>query len=122
MDDLFNLNPKVSTALCVLIAYLLIEDYNTSEQNAIGNWLMLIAQALITNASSQSVIERRIQKNKLNINSKKVKEVYSPLLYNIEYTREIIKEVSPEMLSNAINSIKSKLDDIDDMFSHHHPN
>lgn len=122
MDDLFNLNPKVSTALCVLIAYLLIEDYNTSEQNAIGNWLMLIAQALITNASSQSVIERRIQKNKININSKKVKEVYSPLLYNIEYTREIIKEVSPEMLSNAINSIKSKLDDIDDMFSHHHPN
>lgn len=122
MEDLFDLNPKVSTAICVLIAYLLIDDYNTSEQNAIGNWLMLIAQTLITNASSQAVIERRVQNNTLNINSSKIKGAYSPLLYNIECTREIIKEISPDMLSNAINNVKSKLDEIDDFFSHHHPN
>ena len=66
MEDLFDLNPKVSTAICVLIAYLLIDDYNTSEQNAIGNWLMLIAQTLITNASSQAVIATTQQKNHIN--------------------------------------------------------
>lgn len=121
MEDIFDLNPKISTAICVLIAYLLIDDYNTAEQNAIGNWLMLIAQTLITNASSQAVIERRVQRNKLNINSKKVKEAYSPLIYNIDYLTNVLKEVSPDMISNILKNAKSKLDDIDN-FIHHPPN
>lgn len=121
MEDIFDINPKISTAVCVLIAYLLIEDYNTAEQNAIGNWLMLIAQTLITNASSQAVIERRVQNNKLNINSCKVKEAYSPLIYNIDYLKETLKEVSPDMVSNLLKNAKSKIDDIDN-FIHHPPN
>ncbi len=118
MNDLFNLNPKVSTALAVLIAYLLIDDFNSSEQNVVGNWLMLIAQTIITNAASQSIIERRIQNNRLNINAKEIKEVYNPLVYNIECAREVIKEIDPEMLSSALKNIKSKIDDIDDFFHH----
>ena len=47
MKGLFSLNPKVSTALAVLIGYLLIDDYNAQEQNVIGNWLMLTSQLLM---------------------------------------------------------------------------
>ena len=32
------------------VGYLLLDDLNASEQNALGNWLMLVAQVLCTNA------------------------------------------------------------------------
>ena len=38
------------TLSAVAIGYLLIDDNSANEQNALGNWLMLIAQVLCTNA------------------------------------------------------------------------
>ena len=34
----------------VAVGYLLLDDLSASEQNALGNWLMLVAQVLSTNA------------------------------------------------------------------------
>lgn len=45
-----NIPPKLSTLSAVAIGYLLLDDTTSSEQNALGNWLMLIAQMLCTNA------------------------------------------------------------------------
>ena len=45
-----NLPPKIYTLSAVAIGYLLIDDTNSTEQNALGNWLMLVAQMLCTNA------------------------------------------------------------------------
>ena len=42
--------PKMSTLSAVAIGYLLLDDTTANEQNALGNWLMLIAQMLCTNA------------------------------------------------------------------------
>ncbi len=42
--------PKLFTLSAVAIGYLLIDDNSANEQNALGNWLMLIAQVLCTNA------------------------------------------------------------------------
>lgn len=42
--------PKLYTLSAVGIGYLLIDETSVSEQNALGNWLMLIAQILCTNA------------------------------------------------------------------------
>lgn len=42
--------PKISTFSAVAVGYLLLDDLNASEQNALGNWLMLVAQVLCTNA------------------------------------------------------------------------
>ena len=42
--------PEAFTGSAVIIGYLLIDDTTANEQNALGNWLMLIAQILCTNA------------------------------------------------------------------------
>lgn len=45
-----RISPKISTFSAVAVGYLLLDDLNASEQNALGNWLMLVAQVLCTNA------------------------------------------------------------------------
>ena len=82
MEDLFKLNPKVSSAICLLIGYLLMDDLTSNEQNVLGNWLMLISQILITNAAAQALIERRVHGPIMNTNSEEVKNSYDPIKYN----------------------------------------
>ena len=97
MNILFTLNPKVSTALAVLIGYALLDDLNAQEQNVLGNWLMLIAQLIITNATSQQLIENYVlsANNYININSAELKNNYSPLFYDIDKLREVINNLHP---------------------------
>ena len=45
-----RISPKISSFSAVAVGYLLLDDLNASEQNALGNWLMLVAQVLCTNA------------------------------------------------------------------------
>lgn len=119
MDDLFNLNPKVSTAVCVLIAYLLIDDLNANEQNVLGNWLMLISQLIITHAAAQGIIERRVQGNIININSESVKSNYDPLYYNIDELRKALVQVYPEQMQNIFNSLKNKVTNMEETYYNH---
>ena len=41
-----NISPKISSLSAVAVGYLLLDDLSASEQNALGNWLMLVAQVL----------------------------------------------------------------------------
>ena len=50
MNRIPNLPPTASTASAVVVGYLLLDDLNAKEQNALGNWLMLAAQVICTNA------------------------------------------------------------------------
>lgn len=55
-----NIPPKMFTLSAVTIGYLLIDDLTANEQNALGNWLMLIAQVLCTNAFYKQVQTERL--------------------------------------------------------------
>ncbi len=116
MKDLFNLNPKVSTAACILIGYLLIDDFTANEQNVIGNWLMLISQLIITNSASQGLIERRVHGSVMNINSKEVKDIYNPFEYNINELRKVLSEVYPEEMKAVFSSLKSEIDKMEEKY------
>ncbi len=48
--NLNDVSPKILTLSAVAVGYLLIDDLDSNEQNALGNWLMLSAQVLCTNA------------------------------------------------------------------------
>ena len=54
-----DISPKTFTLSAVIIGYLLIDDTTANEQNALGNWLMLIAQVLCTNAFYNQVQQER---------------------------------------------------------------
>ena len=54
-----DISPKTFTLSAVIIGYLLIDDTTANEQNALGNWLMLIAQVLCTNAFYKQVQAER---------------------------------------------------------------
>ena len=46
---------KAFSFSAVVVGYLLIDDLTANEQNALGNWLMLTAQVLCTNAFYKQV-------------------------------------------------------------------
>ena len=109
-DDLFNINPTYSTSIAFILGLLLVSDLNTPEQNMLGNWIILLGQTILTNASAQNIIESRIHGNRYNINSKEVKSVYNPVYYDIRKVKEIINKFYPN--SNELNSIKKYLDEL----------
>ena len=115
-NKLFNTNPKYSTIFAFILGIILIDDLNTNEQNMLGEWIMLIAQTIVTNANSQNIIESRIQNNSININSKEIKSIYNPFIYNIDKLKSIINSLYPDcnidILSDYLKNIKDKLDKI----------
>ncbi len=49
MSFIPNVPPKIFTLSATVIGFILIDDTTAEEQNALGNWLMLVAQVLCTN-------------------------------------------------------------------------
>ncbi len=54
-------SPRVFTLSAFIVGYILIDDLDSSMQNALGNWFMLLGQTLCTNASDHFVKEKRTQ-------------------------------------------------------------
>ncbi|MGN0992356.1 MAG: hypothetical protein ACI4PE_00215 [Bacilli bacterium] len=54
-----NIPPKIFSLSAVIVGYILIDDMTAREQNALGNWLMLVAQVLSTNAFYRQVMQER---------------------------------------------------------------
>lgn len=54
-----NVPPKLFSLSAVAVGYLLIDDLTANEQNALGNWLMLVAQVLSTNAFYKALRQER---------------------------------------------------------------
>ena len=54
-----NVPPKLFSLSAIVVGYLLINDTTANEQNALGNWLMLVAQVLSTNAFYRAVMQER---------------------------------------------------------------
>ncbi len=63
MNLIPDVSPKAFSFSAVVVGYLLIDDLTANEQNALGNWLMLTAQVLCTNAFYKQVQQERREKN-----------------------------------------------------------
>ena len=59
MNLIPDVSPKAFSFSAVIVGYLLIDDLTANEQNALGNWLMLTAQVLCTNAFYKQVQQER---------------------------------------------------------------
>ena len=109
--DLFNTNPRYSTSISFILGLLLVDSLTAPEQNMLGNWIILMGQTILTNAASQNIIESRISGNIFNINSKEVKCIYNPPVYDIKKIKEIIKQVYPNS-SNDVDKLNDMIKDL----------
>ena len=101
-----------------ILGLVLVDNLTAPEQNMLGNWIILIGQTILTNAASQNIIESRISGGIININSKEVKCIYNPIIYDMNKIRKIIKDVYPssnrdiDVLKRAIDELNKKLDEL----------
>ncbi len=105
-----NINPQVFSFIAVLIGSACIGDYSASEQNSIGNWLILVGQFILTNAAQQQLIEGRIENNNININSKESKSGGSYYANNGKSNQNQRPEV--DFLIDAIQKIEEELQNL----------
>lgn len=54
-----NVSSNTFTISAIVVGLLLLDDTTPNEQNALGNWLMLVAQILCTDAYYKQVLEDR---------------------------------------------------------------
>ena len=52
-----NINPTVFSWSAIVVGTILCEELNVLEQNAIGNWIILLGDYLLTNAAQVTVIQ-----------------------------------------------------------------
>ena len=76
-----DMDPKIFSLSAVVVGYLLIDDLTANEQNALGNWLMLVAQVLCTNAFYKQVLSER--KIKSSINEEELLQKFVEVISNI---------------------------------------
>ena len=72
MNLIPNIPPKLFSLSAVAVGYLLIDDTTANEQNALGNWLMLVAQILCINAFYKQVMQERSLNNTKNDNEQTI--------------------------------------------------
>ena len=106
INNLFNINPKFSTTAAFVIGLILIDDLTAAEQNAVGEWLILLGQTLITNSGLQMVIENKISNNTININSKELKSIYNPTIYDINKTKDLLNKLYPTYKNEFASLLK----------------
>ena len=118
-----NINPKLATAIAIVLGYIAVDDLTAREQIAFGNWIIQIGQTLVTTGNYQELLEARITGDeKINTNSKEFKRGGSPWiippkpppdfkeLYRIFKTH--ITEEELVNLQRAINRINEELEKI----------
>ncbi len=63
MNDSFNNKSRVDTLSATVIGFALTCFFNSYEQNALGNWFMLLGQILETNATFIQLYQSCAQNN-----------------------------------------------------------
>lgn len=89
MSIIPNVSPKAFSFSAVIVGYLLIDDLTANEQNALGNWLMLTAQVLCTNAYYKQVQQERSG-----------------------YTQNVSNEDGIEMLKKMVNALNEEIENL----------
>lgn len=114
-----NIPPKLFSLSAVVVGYILIDDATSNEQNAMGNWLILVAQVLSTNAFYRAVMQERglepvgsteTGKN----NSKTFSGIHGQSAGNINTNREDKNEDKQTLvlLEKMVKAMQTEIDNI----------
>lgn len=104
-----NMNPRSFTILAFIIGYSLIDDLNANEQNAVGNWLLLIGQVLETNGAQQQIINNQT----CNINT--CSRDFGPKKELLKiYEQDKLSKDDLNLIKIVIDKIKKEIDELID--------
>ncbi len=104
MNFIPNVPPKVFTLSAIAVGYLLIDDLTANEQNALGNWLMLTAQVICTNAFYKQVEQERNPNSQNNNSSNNQSNNTTNEQAEIEMLKKMVKALNQE-----IENLKSNI-------------
>src|SRR5574344_1578404 len=103
-----NVSPELFSFSAVAVGYLLIDDATANEQNALGNWLMLTAQVLCTNAYYQQVqAERNGQNSSNNTNNTNNTNYQNASTFTDSKNQEVLI-----LLTKMVNAMQKEIDEI----------
>ncbi len=103
-----NIEPGLFTLTAVAVGACLIQDYNANEQNAIGNWIIMAGQYVLTNAAQQQLIESRIENANINTNSKEAKAGGSPFTTQKKMSNQTQRD-EVDFLLDALEKMQKEL-------------
>ena len=110
-----NISPKLFSLSAVAVGYLLIDDSTASEQNALGNWLMLVAQVLSTNAYYKALLQERNSNDENYVETGKNNSyTFTNNKYNFKNNNDyketvIMLEKMIKAIEKELNNIKNKI-------------
>lgn len=90
-----DIPPKAFTFSAIVVGYLLIDDTTANEQNALGNWLMLTAQVLCTNA-----FYKQVQMERGNV------------VENTNKSENYTTDETIDMLEKMIRALQNEVDEL----------
>lgn len=91
-----NINPELFSISAMIVGLIIEDDFNASELNAIGNWLILVGQITLTTAAQQQLINMRYQNNTgSNIRSDANNNAYrNPPFATVEDVQELYRKLN----------------------------
>lgn len=105
-----NVPPKLFSLSAVVVGYILIDDMTANEQNAVGNWLMLVAQVLSTNAFYRAVMKERGLEAPVSTETGRNNAFAFSGIGSINSSGD--KEDTIQMLEKMLKAIEKELDNI----------
>lgn len=107
-----NVPPKLFSLSAVVVGYILIDDMTANEQNAVGNWLMLVAQVLSTNAFYKAVMkERGLEPKESTETGRNNADTFSGLSSNSSPSHTADNE-TVVMLEKMVRAMQTEIDNI----------
>jgi hypothetical protein len=74
-DLIFSLPPRSFTLIAVLFGFILIDDLNGDEQNALGNFIIMVGQVLETNSGQKQLLEDIETNKQINTMQETIKKL-----------------------------------------------
>lgn len=107
-----NMDPHVFSLIAVGVAYALVGEMTVNEQNSVGNWFELVGQYMLTHAAQQQLIEGRIEKNNININTQNYKQTGNPFTDNNKSQSNQTQRPEVDFLLNAVQKMQEELNNL----------
>lgn len=103
-----EVSPQIFSLSAVIVGVLLVDDSTPNEQNALGNWLMLVSQYLCTNAAYGQLLQSRTQTpgsfNENNSQDKNIsdEETLQMLMKMVNALNKEITEIKKDLYNKQI--------------------